>query len=406
MQEARFHARGVSRPRKYVIVRANKKQCDGQGMGKIRVGVIFGGRSGEHEISLRSARSVVAAIDREKYSVTLIGIDRDGRWHLFDEPGFAQLTASVPSIRGATGTEVILRPASATGVLTAVEQPQASIGQVDVVFPVLHGPYGEDGTIQGLLELANMPYVGAGVLGSALGMDKDVQKRLLRAAGIAVVPFVTTTRPRWTTDSKSTTAAALGLGLPLFVKPANLGSSVGITKVNMPDALAAAIEAALAYDEKVLIEKGLDAREIECAVLGNEEPQASVPGEICPHGEFYSYEAKYVDDNGAALRIPAPLTPGETAAVRELAVRAFQLLDCSGMARVDFFLERTSGTLYVNEINTIPGFTSISMYPKMWEASGLSYCNLISRLIDLALERHQGRSRLRKTYTPLPARSA
>jgi D-alanine-D-alanine ligase len=235
-------------------------------------------------------------------------------------------------------------------------------------------------------------------------MDKDVQKRLLRGAGVPVVPFVVTTRARWSADAVTVSAQACELGLPLFVKPANLGSSVGITKVKAVDGLAAAVANALDYDDKVLIEKGIDAREIECAVLGNEDPQASVPGEICLKAEFYSYEAKYVDENGATLLIPAPLTEAETAAVRKLALQVFQLLDCAGMARVDFFLERGTGQWYVNELNTIPGFTTISMYPKLWEASGLPYRELIGRLIDLALERHAQHQRLRKSYTPIAAK--
>jgi D-alanine-D-alanine ligase len=367
---------------------------------KLRVGIIFGGRSGEHEISLRSARSIVDAIDRDQYAVSLIGIDRSGRWHLLDEPAFRQLTdAALPALNG-TGNEVMLSAAPGTRSLIETARPSVPIAQLDVVFPVVHGTFGEDGTVQGLLELADIPYVGAGVLGSAVGMDKDVQKRLLQAAGVAVVPFLTTTRTRWAAEAPALSAQAAALGLPLFVKPANLGSSVGITKVKTFDRLAAAVTAAFEYDNKVLIEQGIDGREIECAVLGNDEPAASVPGEICPHAEFYSYEAKYIDEHGAALRIPAPLTEAQTATVRELAVRVFQLLDGAGMARVDFFLERGTGTLYVNEINTIPGFTTVSMYPKLWEASGVPYKQLIARLIDLALQRHAERSRLKRTYRP------
>ncbi|MGD0946079.1 MAG: D-alanine--D-alanine ligase [Candidatus Binatia bacterium] len=371
---------------------------------KIHVGVICGGRSGEHEISLRSARSIVDAIDRDRYRVSLIGIDHSGRWHLLDQPAFRRLTdAALPALNG-TGSEVMLLPTPTMGTLLEREKPGTPLGKLDVIFPVLHGPYGEDGTVQGLLELADIPYVGAGVLGSAVGMDKDVQKRLLRGAGVPVVPFVVTTRARWSADAVTVSAQACGLGLPLFVKPANLGSSVGITKVKAVDDLAAAVANALDYDNKVLIEKGIDAREIECAVLGNEDAQASVPGEICPKAEFYSYEAKYVDENGATLLIPAPLTEAEATTVRKLAVQVFQLLDCAGMARVDFFLERGTGQWYVNELNSIPGFTTISMYPKLWEASGLPYRELIGRLIDLALERHAQRRGLKKSYTPIAAK--
>jgi D-alanine-D-alanine ligase len=368
--------------------------------GKVRVGILFGGRSGEHEISLRSARSVVEAIDRSKYEVSLIGIDKGGRWHLLDEARFRQITDAPLPVLADGASEVVMPPVPAAGELIDPARPSARVERHDVIFPVLHGPYGEDGAIQGLLELADVPYVGAGVLGSAVGMDKDLQKRLLDAAGIPVVPFVTVTRHSWEADPGAVRTQAAALGLPLFVKPANLGSSVGVSKVKTLDTLAAAVATALEYDNKLLIEAGMHAREIECAVLGNEQPEASLPGEICPQGEFYSYAAKYIDETGAVLRIPAPLTAEQIATVRALAVRVFQTLDCAGMARVDFFLEHGSGQFYVNEINTIPGFTSISMYPKLWEASGLAYRDLISRLIDLACERHAQRARLRKTYTP------
>ncbi len=371
---------------------------------RIHVGILFGGRSGEHEISLRSARSVVEAIDRDTYDISLIGIDHSGGWHLLDEAAFLQLTSVALPVVNNAGRQIILLPAPGMAELIDPERPATPVRRLDVIFPVLHGPYGEDGTVQGFLELTDIPYVGAGVLGSAVGMDKDVQKRLLQAAGIPIAPFLTATRLAWATDAPGLTKRAVELGLPLFVKPANLGSSVGITKVNTIDTLPAAVTAAFEYDDKVVIEKGLDAREIECAVLGNDSPEASVPGEICPRAEFYSYEAKYLDEDGAALKIPAPLSPTQAAAVRELAVRTFQLLECAGMARVDFFLERASGTLYVNEINTIPGFTTISMYPKMWAASGLAYGALISRLIELAQERHARRRRLKHTFTSGAAR--
>jgi D-alanine-D-alanine ligase len=367
---------------------------------KIRVGIIFGGRSGEHEISLRSARSIVDAIDRSRYNITLIGIDRAGHWYVLDDPVFRRLTdAALPAVDG-TGTEVVLPPTPGAHGLLVPGEPRASLGRLDVVFPVLHGTYGEDGTVQGLLELADVPYIGSGVLGSAVGMDKDVQKRLLQAAGVPVVPFLTVTRRQWDTDQRAIEAAAADLGLPLFVKPANLGSSVGISKVKRLESLAGGVAAAFDYDNKIIIEHGVNAREIECAVLGNDEPEASVPGEICPRAEFYSYDAKYVSENGATLRIPAPLTAAETAAVRRLAVQVFRLLDCAGMARVDFFLDRDSNRLYVNELNTLPGFTAISMYPKLWEASGVPYTELIHRLIDLALQRHAQRSRLKRTFAP------
>ena len=367
---------------------------------KIHVGIIFGGRSGEHEISLRSARSIVQAIDRSTYDVSLIGIDRSGRWHLLDEPAFLQLTAAALPVVNNTGSEVMLPPTPGMGELIDPARPTEPIRRLDVIFPVLHGTYGEDGTMQGFLELADIPYVGAGVLGSAVGMDKDVQKRLLQAAGIPVVPFLAATRKAWADDQQGIARRAAMFGLPLFVKPANLGSSVGISKVKTTDALSAAVATALEYDEKIVIEKGIDGREIECAVLGNDAPEASEPGEICPQAEFYSYEAKYLDEHGAALKIPAPLSAAQTATVRDLAVRTFLLLECAGMARVDFFLERATEIFYVNEINTIPGFTSISMYPKLWEASGVPYRELVHRLIELARQRHAQRRRLKKTYRP------
>jgi len=343
---------------------------------------------------------VVAAIDRQRYRISLIGIDHAGHWHLFNEEGFRRLTQTHLTAVPQAGDEVVLAPAPSGGTLIDPVRPGTARSGLDVVFPVLHGTYGEDGTVQGLLDLADLPYVGAGVLGSAIGMDKDVQKRLLQAAGLPVVPFVTATGTEWLANREAVLAGAIGLGLPLFVKPANLGSSVGVSKVKGREQLAAGIEAALAYDNKIVIEKGLAIREIECAVLGNEAPQASIPGEICPRSEFYSYEAKYIDADGATLKIPAPLSPEQTAVAQDLAVRVFQVLECAGMARVDLFLDGTTGTFYVNEINTIPGFTTISMYPKMWEASGLSYTDLISRLIDLALQRHAQRRRLKRTYAP------
>ena len=370
---------------------------------KLRVGLVFGGRSGEHEISLRSARSIFDAIDRDRFEVLLLGINRAGRWHVLSDVAFRLLTDRPLAALPDDGNEVILLPAPGSQQLVDPRQPTSAAWHIDVVFPILHGTYGEDGTIQGFLELADIPYVGAGVLGSAVGMDKDVQKRLLAAADVPVVPFVSVTHAEWHAGSATAHTRAAALGLPLFVKPANLGSSVGISKVKTIDALDNAVAAALQYDTKVLIEKGINGREIECAVLGNDTPAASLPGEICPDGEFYSYEAKYIDEHGTALLIPAPLTANETLAIQQLAVRAFRVLECQGMARVDCFLERDTGQLYVNEINTIPGFTSISMYPKLWEASGLPYRELISRLIDLAMERHAQRSRLKRTYTPVGA---
>ena len=312
----------------------------------LRVAVLCGGRSGEHEISLRSAESIVAGLDRAKYEVQRIFISPEGRW----EP----------------------HPIS--------PEPGANPG-IDVVFPVLHGTFGEDGTVQGLLELADLPYVGAGVLASAVAMDKEITKRLLAERGLPVVEYVTVTRDHHD---------GISLPFPLFVKPANLGSSVGISKVQDCAGLKAALELAGQYDRKILVERGIAGRELECSVLGSEQPVAAIPCEIIPSREFYDYEDKYLLD-AAKLLVPAPLTPEQTAQVQKLAVAAYQAVDCEGMARVDFLLEASSGKLYINEINTIPGFTSISMYPKMWEQAGVPFADLLDRLIDLALDRHRAR---------------
>ncbi len=365
---------------------------------KLRVGLIFGGRSGEHEISLLSARSILDALDPTRYEPVLVGIDRQGRWHINDA-GRALLGAGPgePLMLDADAPTLAVAPGEGGALMRASE---AGLGPVDVVFPVLHGPYGEDGTVQGLFEMAGVPYVGAGVLGSSVGMDKDVAKRLLRDAGLPVVEGVVVhARDRLGPD-RAVDLVEAAFGFPCFVKPANLGSSVGVHRVSEPARLAAALADALRYDRKVLIERAVDAREIECSVLGNEDPRASVPGEIVPHDEFYSYRAKYIDENGAALLIPAKLSAERIAEVQETSIRAFQTLELSGMARVDFLLERETDRLYLNEVNTIPGFTKISMYPKLWEASGLSYAALVDRLIELALERHERRSELSTEYLP------
>ena len=358
-------------------------------MNKTKVIILFGGRSAEHEISLLSARNVVAALDRDRFEPVLIGIDRQGGWHRESERTLAAAGGGDP--------RALALDESALAV--DVEGALASVGgETTVVFPVLHGTYGEDGTVQGLLELANVAYVGAGVLGSAIGMDKDVAKRLLRDAGIPVVDFVVVTAAAMRADPAAALVGAAGFGYPMFVKPANAGSSVGVTRVAGPEALEPAVRAALAFDRKVLIERAVDAREVECAVLGNDDPQASVPAEIIVHHRdgFYSYEAKYVDADGASWKIPADVDPAVAARVRTLSVATFRALDLAGMARVDFFLERSGGGLYVNEVNTIPGFTALSMYPKMWEASGLPQKDLMTRLIDLALERHRARQALKQ----------
>jgi D-alanine-D-alanine ligase len=351
---------------------------------KRRVAVVFGGRSAEHEVSVISARSVLAALDPDRYDVLIVGIDKRGRWHQLNAlPG--------PSGKGALaavgeeGQGVTLARDPGESALVADD---GSRKEIDVVFPVLHGPFGEDGTIQGMLELADVPYVGAGVLGSAVGMDKAVQKVLFQAAGLQVVPHEVVHEREWEEDRESVEARAAALGLPLFAKPATLGSSVGITKVKRLDELTGAIEDALSYGRKALIERAMEgAREIECAVLGNDDPVASVPCEILTDHEFYDYRAKYVDTDGTAFEVPARLQAAVTEEVQRMAVSAFQAIDCAGMARVDFF-HREPDEVIVNEINTIPGFTEVSMYPKMWEASGLPYAELVDRLIDLAVERH------------------
>jgi D-alanine-D-alanine ligase len=362
-------------------------------MKKTRVIILFGGRSAEHEISLLSARNVLAALDRERFEPALIGIDRAGRWHRESERTLAAATGD-PRALALDGAAPLVGIEEG---LSAAASSAPSGGEDLVVFPVLHGTFGEDGTVQGLLELGDVAYVGAGVLGSAVGMDKDIAKRLLRDAGIPVVEFAVVTASAFARDPADALAAAPALGYPLFVKPVNAGSSVGVSRVSSPAGLEPAVRAAFAFDRKVLLERAVDAREIECAVLGNDEPVASIPGEILVHHRdgFYSYDAKYVDPEGASWKIPADLPPATAVRVQALAVATFRTLELAGMARVDFFLERRGGALYVNEVNTLPGFTAISMYPKMWEASGLSQKALVSRLIELALERRDARRALR-----------
>ena len=360
---------------------------------KLRVALVFGGRSGEHEISLMSARSIFGALDRDRYEAVLIGIDRQGRWRLQDE-GRALLEAKDALTLDTSTSHITLAPGEGRAMTGG-----GGIGPVDVVFPVLHGPYGEDGTVQGLLEMAGVPYVGAGVLGSSVGMDKDVAKRLLRDAGVRVVEYLTVHAGNRPSPEKVAAQVEDTFGFPCFVKPANLGSSVGVHRVRDAAALEAGLADAFRYDRKVLVERAVSAREIECSVLGNEQPRASLPGEIVPHDEFYSYRAKYIDENGAALLIPADLSPERVTEVQETSIRAFLALELAGMARVDFLLEHGSGRLYLNEVNTIPGFTKISMYPKLWDATGLPYAKLVDRLIELALERHALREKLSTEYS-------
>ena len=350
--------------------------------------MIFGGKSGEHEVSIASAASIFKHLDRTRYEPVPIRIEKNGRWTL----GAREPTAI-------SAGEVIEQ--ARTEALEPVEPSAAVSGTgLDVVFPVLHGPYGEDGTVQGLLELLNVPYVGAGVLGSAVGMDKAVMKTLFIARNLPVGPYMVVLRPEWNANADAITRRVTEeLQYPVFVKPANLGSSVGISKAKSEPDLRNAMELALQFDRKIVIEAAVrDAREIECAVLGNDDPQASVPGEVIPSREFYDYEAKYLDDASQVV-IPASLSEAQAREVQRLAIEAFRAVDCAGMARVDFFVARASGRIYLNEVNTIPGFTTISMYPKMWEASGLSYPALIDRLITLALERHAEKQQLRTSIT-------
>jgi D-alanine-D-alanine ligase len=353
---------------------------------RIRVAVVYGGRSSEHEISLQSAKCVLDNLDPARFDVLPIAIDRDGSWHAQDINRLRATREKALPI-DTRGAEVRLANSSEGGVLQGHATPS-----IDVVFPVMHGPLCEDGSIQGLLELADVAYVGPGVLGSAICMDKDVAKRLAQAAGIATAEYICVRGEQWPASAAALyPRVSAELGYPVFVKPANLGSSVGVTKVAAESELQAAIEAALAYDTKVLVERAIDAREIELAVLSALDPGAppdvSIAGEIVPKGEFYDYEHKYLDPDGAALLMPAPLSDAQALAAANMARDAFVALECYGMARVDLFLDRASQRLLFNEVNTIPGFTTISMYPKLWEASGLSYRDLLARLIDLALQR-------------------
>lgn len=364
----------------------------------LNLAVLFGGRSGEHEVSLTSAQSVLNVLDRSKYRVFEVGITHEGVWLTGENVREKLERGDLESLLPCT----ILPDPSRPGLYAIRHTPQGEmfdlITPLDVVFPVLHGTFGEDGTLQGLLELANLAYVGAGVVGSAVGMDKGVFKDVMRAHGIPVVDYLVVLRREIETDLAGVLQRAEGLAdYPLFVKPANLGSSVGISKCNNRDELVEGLKQAAIYDRRVLVERGVNAREIEVSVLGNDEPQASVPGEILPSREFYSYEAKYVDGTSGLL-IPAPLPEEKAEEIRRLAVAAYKAIDCAGMARVDFFLERQTGQIWVNEVNTIPGFTSISMYPKLWEASGLPYPALIDRLIELALERKAERDRTERRF--------
>jgi D-alanine-D-alanine ligase len=384
---------------------------------RLRVGVLYGGRSGEHEVSVASAAAVFAHLDKARYEPVPIRIEKDGRWCLADRPPAtmsagevieqARLEAARP-VRSGREVHMIARPGEETMLsINRVESRSDDSGQarvtglnLDIIFPVLHGPYGEDGTIQGLLELANIPYVGAGVLASAVGMDKGVMKLVFTAQGLPVCPYRVVLRHDWE-SARADTVAALesGLGYPMFVKPANLGSSVGISKAKDRDGLVKALDLAGSFDRKIVVETAVpDAREIECAVIGNDRPEASVPGEVIPSREFYDYEAKYLDD-GSKVEIPADLDAGVAERIRRLSIAAFQAIDGAGMARVDFLLSRRTGEVFLNEVNTIPGFTTISMFSKLWAATGVDYPTLLDRLIGLALDRHAGKQQLRTSVT-------
>ena len=352
---------------------------------KLTVGLLFGGKSSEHEVSLQSAASILTAIDQTKYNLVLIGITKEGQWR--SDPNFSlgQLSKILDE-----GIPVFLASNSeGSGHLIQFDPSSDWVGQkikIDVCFPVLHGPFGEDGKIQGLFEMANVPYVGAGVLSSAIAIDKCMTKTLFQQAQLPTVPFISMFLEEWNQDKKKLEQKiAKTFGYPCFIKPANLGSSIGISRVTRSESLSRALDLAAQFDNKILIEKAVEAREIECSVLGNRNPQVSIPGEIITNSDFYDYQSKYLNDN-ATLVIPAPLESDKVKQIQDFSKRSFQLIDCRGMARVDFFLEKLTNKIYLNEINTIPGFTPISMYPKLWEASGMPYSRLIDKLIELAME--------------------
>ena len=371
---------------------------------KLRVGIIFGGKSAEHEVSIQSAKSIFEALDREKYEPLLIGVDKAGTWHLGRDASFI-LNASDPMLIALNASAPEVVPVERQGGALALVSPHDGqrLQSVDVFIPIIHGTFGEDGSLQGLLRLLNVPYVGADVLGSAVGMDKGVMKRLLREAGIPIPKFVEVRSHELGALDTARSIAAVG-GLPVFVKPCNLGSSVGIRKVKGAEDLEPALRDAFRYDRKALVEEAIAGREIECAVLGNDFPEASICGEVIPTHEFYDYDAKYIDENGAILKIPADLHAATSDRIRALAVEAFKALECAGLGRVDFFLKE-DGTALVNEINTLPGFTKISMYPKLWGATGLPYPALLDRLIVLAQERHARENALERGASP-PAESS
>ena len=362
------------------------------GKRRIRLGILFGGRSGEHEVSLSSASSVIEALDPAEFDVTAIGIAKSGNLAGIDE---VRRMLPARALERARRYEAIEGRSSRMRQTAGGDGPADSNTGPEIIFPLLHGPYGEDGTIQGLLEIAGLPYIGCGVLASAVGMDKVVMKRLFQQAGLPVVPYLVAAARNLDREIEGLVRAIENdFGYPVFSKPANLGSSVGVRKIHSREELEPALRHAAEFDRKIVVEKGIDAREIECAILGNDEPRASVVGEVIPAREFYDYEAKYVDPS-SRLEIPARIPSAQAEEIRSLAVRAFQAIDGSGLARVDFFLERSTGKVFVNEINTMPGFTPISMYSKLWAASGIPFVELIRRLIDLGFERYEEREHRR-----------
>ena len=371
-------------------------------MKKMRIGILFGGRSGEHEVSIMSARSILEVIDRKKYEVVMIGITKQGRWICGDD-SMIVLETDHAAIDSASAAALLADPAinslfKVSGRAGGREFALSRGVDLDVIFPVLHGTYGEDGAMQGFFELADIAYVGSGVLGSAVAMDKGIFKSVMRAAGLPVLPAVIFNRSEYQMDPGAVINKVLQeLTFPLFVKPVNLGSSVGVTKASNPEALRSGLDEAARWDRRLLVEQGIEAREIEVSVLGNDVPNASVAGEIVTQGEFYDYEAKYLTDESEFL-IPAPLPEAQLERIRRLAVAAFKAADCAGMARVDFLLEKSSNELFLNELNTIPGFTNVSMYPKLWKASGLEYTEIIDRLIELALERKEQRDSVEHSF--------
>lgn len=359
---------------------------------KIRVGVLFGGKSAEHEVSLQSARNIIESLDKNKYEVIPIGINKEGKWLLNNTSNYLLNSHNPKLIKLNESKRGVALYAQGQGALTSINNNSETGGKLDVIFPAIHGPFGEDGSMQGLLKLADVPFVGPSVLGSAIGMDKEITKKLLRDAGVPIGKFIVL-KSNDKTDFKKIKKE---LGLPIFIKPVNMGSSVGVSKARNETEFKKGVKEAFLFDTKIIIEEFIDGREIECAVLGNDKPMASVPGEIIANQEFYSYNAKYIDE-GAVAEIPAKIDKKTTIKVQELAIKTFQTLNCEGMSRVDFFIKK-NGDVLVNEINTIPGFTNISMYPKLWEASGVPLPKLLDRLIELAMERFEKEQKLKTTY--------